>query len=141
MKRWLAYLRRYRIQTVAVILIAALLSIWVLASARKRFTLYIALAWALGTLFLPLIFMPVYLSVLLLWRWPARPRRARFLLPLAYGVIVIAAIASYFYFDSQSVDAHLARATHAKLTEDHATVIREYRRALAERRKAEGKTA
>jgi hypothetical protein len=114
-----------------VILISALLSIWVLASARKRFPLYLAFAWALGTLFLPLIVLPVYLAVILLWRRPARLRRGRLLLPLAYGVILIATIVSYFYLDSQSVDAHLARATQAKLTEDHATVIREYRRALA----------
>ncbi|HEY2964613.1 MAG TPA: hypothetical protein VGJ37_19505 [Pyrinomonadaceae bacterium] len=115
----------------AVILISALLSTWVLASARKRFSIYAAFAWAVGTLFLPLIVLPVYLSVILLWPRPVRSRRWRLLLPIAYGVIVIAAISAYFYLDSQSVDAHLARATRAKVTEDHATVIREYRRALA----------
>ena len=37
---------------------------------------------------------------------------------------------AYFYFDSRSVDAHLARATQAKLVEDSTTAIREYREAL-----------
>ena len=53
------------------------------------------------------------------------------MLPLVYGVIVIGAISFYFYRDRQTVDAHLARAVQAKLVEDHATAIREYRRALA----------
>lgn len=114
-----------------VILISALLSTWVLASARKRFPLYIAFAWAAGTLLLPLIALPAYWVVLLLWRQPVRPPRRRFLLPLIYGLTVTGTIATYLYFDNQSVDAHLARATQAKLVEDHATVIREYRRALA----------
>jgi hypothetical protein len=53
------------------------------------------------------------------------------LLPFVYGVILIAAIAFYYYRDRQSVDAHLARAVQAKLVDDHATAIREYRRAIA----------
>lgn len=113
-----------------VLLISALISTWVLASARKRFPLYAAFAWAAGTLFLPLVVLPGYLSVILLWRREVRSRRWRVLLPLVYGVIVIAAIAVYFYVDRQSVDAHLARAAEAKLIDDHATAIREYRRAL-----------
>jgi hypothetical protein len=113
-----------------VLIISALLSIWVLASARKRFPLYAAFAWTLGTLFLPLVVLPGYLSVILLWRPAVRSRRWRMLLPLAYGVIVIAILAVYFYVDRQSVDAHLARAVEAKLIDDHATAIREYRRAL-----------
>ena len=114
----------------AVFLISALISTWILASARKRFPVYAAFGWAVGTLLLPLVVVPVYLSVVLLWRPPVRPRRWRFVLPLAYGVIVVAAISFYFYRDRQSVDAHLARAVQAKLVEDHATAIREYRRAL-----------
>jgi tetratricopeptide (TPR) repeat protein len=113
------------------LLLAALLSIWILASARKRFSIYIAFPWAVGTLFLPLVVAPVYLAVILLWRLPARSRRWRFSLPLAYGAILLTALGFYFYRDSQSVDAHLARATQAKLVEDHAAAIREYRRALA----------
>lgn len=115
----------------AVFFVSALLSIWVLASARKRFPLYAAFGWAVGTLLLPLIVLPVYLATLLFWRPEVRERRWRFVLPLAYGVIVVTAISVYFYRDRQSVDAHLARAVQAKLVEDHATAIREYRRALA----------
>jgi hypothetical protein len=115
----------------AVVLISALLSTWVLASARKRFPIYIAFSWAAATLFLPLVVLPIYLCVILLWQPRIRFREWRYLLPLAYGVIVVGSIVGYFFFDSRSVDAHLARATQAKLIEDHATVIREYRRALA----------
>lgn len=113
-----------------VLVVSALVSVWVLASARKRFPVYVAFAWALGTLFLPLVVFPLYLSVVLLWRREVRARRWRVLLPVAYGVVVIGVIALEFYVDRQSVDAHLARAAEAKLVDDHATVIREYRRAL-----------
>ena len=58
------------------------------------------------------------------------PPRWRYALPLLYAVIVLSAIGAYFYFDSRSVDAHLARATRAKLVEDSTTAIREYREAL-----------
>ena len=114
----------------AVFLLSSLLSTWVLASARKRFPVYTALAWALGTLLLPLVVLPLYLAVILFYRPPVRSRWGRFVLPLAYGAIVVAAIGFYFYRASQTVDAHLARAVQAKLVEDHATAIREYRRAL-----------
>lgn len=115
----------------AVFLLAALLSIWVLASARKRFPLYVAFGWAVGTLLLPLVVLPVYLAVILLWRPAVRARRWRLLLPLAYGTIVIAAISFYFYRHTQSVDAQLARAVQAKLVDDYAAAISAYRRALA----------
>ena len=115
----------------AVFLLSALLSTWVLASARKRFPIYTAFAWAAGTLLLPLVVLPLYLAVILYWRLPVRSRRWRFMLPFAYGAIVVAAIGFYFYRASQTVDAHLARAVQAKLVEDHVTAIREYRRALA----------
>lgn len=114
----------------SVILIAALLSTWVLASARKRFPLSIALAWAFGTLFLPLVVLPAYLAAILLWQRPVYLPRWRLVLPLTYGLIVTASVALYFYLDHRTVDAHLARAVQAKLIDDHETAIREYRRAL-----------
>src|SRR6185503_15695281 len=96
----------------------------------KRFQFHYALALALGTLFLPLIVFPIYL-VLMMWRPKVGPpRRWRYLLPMLYAVIALSAIGVYFYFDSRSVDAHLARATQAKLVEDSTTAIREYRAAL-----------
>jgi len=113
-----------------VLLISALLSTWVLASARKRFPIYLAFAWAAGTLLFPLIVTPVYFAVVMLRPPPVRAPRRRPLLPLAYGTVLIASLSLYFYFDHQSVDAHLARATQAKLVEDHTTAIREYRQAL-----------
>jgi len=115
----------------AAFAVSALVSTWVLASARKRFQLHYALILAVGTLFLPLIVLPVYL-VLMMWRGKiGPPQRWRYLLPLVYAVITLSAIGAYFYFDSRSVDAHLARATQAKLVEDSTTAIREYRKALA----------
>lgn len=115
----------------SVLIAAALISTWVLGSARKRFPLYIAFAWALGALFLPLVVLPAYLVVILLWRRRVYSPAWPLVLPLTYGLIVTASTAAYFYFDSRTVDAHLARAARAKLIEDHGTVIREYNRALA----------
>jgi MFS family permease len=115
----------------AASVIAALLSTWVLASARRRFHLFYATALAIGTLFLPLIVFPIYL-VMMLWRKRNKPpQRWRYALPLLYAVIVLAGIVTFFYLDRRSVDAHLARATRAKLVEDSNAAIREYRQALA----------
>jgi hypothetical protein len=114
----------------AAFAVSAIVSAWVLASARKRFRLHYALALAIGTLFLPFVVFPIYL-VIMMWRPKiGPPRRWRYLLPLLYAVIALSAIGAYFYFDSQSVDAHLARATRAKLVEDSTTAIHEYREAL-----------
>ena len=115
----------------AAFVISALVSTWVLASARRRFQLFYAIALAAGTLFLPLIVFPIYL-VTMLWRKRSEPpRRWRYALPLLYAAIVLAGIVTYFYLDRRSVDAHLARATRAKLVEDSNAAIREYRQALS----------
>jgi hypothetical protein len=114
----------------AAFAVSALISTWVLGSARKRFQLFYALALAIGTLFLPLIVFPVYL-VVMMWRGKTGlPRRWRYSLPLLYALITLSAVGAYFYFDSRSVDAHLARAAQAKLVDDSTTAIREYRAAL-----------
>ena len=79
--------------------ISALLSTWVLASARRRFPLYYAIALAIGTFFLPLIVFPIYL-VIMLWRKRNEPPpRWRYALPVLYAVIVLAGIATYYYLD------------------------------------------
>lgn len=110
---------------------SALLSTWVLASARKRFQLPNAFVLAVGTLFLPLIVFPLYL-VLMMWRPRTDPpKRWRYSLPLLYAAVALSAIGAYFYFENRSVDAHLARATQAKLDDDSNTAMREYREALA----------
>ena len=114
----------------AAFAVSALISTWVLASARKRFRLHYAFALALGTLFLPFVVFPIYL-VMMMWRPKiGPPRRWRYSLPLLYAAIALSAIGAYFYFDGRSVDAHLARATRAKLVEDSTTAILEYREAL-----------
>ena len=115
----------------AASVLSALISTWVLASARKRFSLPTAIALAVATLFLPLIVFPLYL-VSMMWRPKlGPPKKWRYALPLLYGATILSAIVAFYYFDSRSVDAHLARATRAKLLEDRATTIREYRQALA----------
>jgi hypothetical protein len=110
---------------------SVLISTWVLASARKRFQLHYALALAVGTLFLPLIVFPIYLVLMMYRPKIGLPKRWRYSLRLLYAAIALSVIGAYFYFDSRSVDAHLARATQAKLVEDSTTAIREYRAALA----------
>jgi len=110
---------------------SALLSTWVLASARKRFALPYAVAIALATLLLPLVVFPLYLALIIWRRTDRRPRRWRYLLPFLYASILLCAIGLFFYFDSRTVDAHLARAARAKLVYDHPTAIKEYRQALA----------
>ena len=115
----------------AASVISALLSTWVLASARRRFRFYYAIALAIGTLFLPLIVFPIYLVIMLWRKRNDPPPRWRYALPLLYAAIVLTAIVTYFYLDRRSVDAHLARATRAKLVEDANAAIREYRQALA----------
>ena len=113
-----------------VVVISILLSAWVLASARKRFLTAVAFAWTVGTLFLPFIVLPVYLAVILLWQRPVRTRGWRFILPLLYATVLLGATGLFIYHENQTVDEHLARANQAKLVEDHATAIREYREVL-----------
>lgn len=115
----------------AAFIASALLSTFVLASARKRLSLQYALALAAGTLLLPLIIFPLYL-VIMFWRKPVGPpQKWRFRLPLLYAAIILSGIGVYYYFDSRTVDAYLARAERAKLVDDYTAAIREYRGALA----------
>ena len=83
----------------AAFVISALVSTWVLASARKRLRLIYAIALAVGTLFLPLIVFPIYLVIMLWSKRYEPPKRWRYALPLLYAVIVLAGIAMYFYLD------------------------------------------
>ena len=115
----------------AAFALSALLSTWVLASARKRFQLLHALALAIGTLFLPLIVFPIYLAIILWRKRIGPPPKWRYALPLLYAAVTLLSIGVFFYVDSRSADAHVARATQAKLVYDSKTAIREYRQALA----------
>jgi len=109
---------------------SALLSTWVLASARKRFALHYAFAIALATLVLPLVVFPLYLAVIIWRRAGTPPGRWRYALPLLYAAVVLSAIWLFVYFDGRTVDAHLARAARARLIDDTSATIREYRQAL-----------
>lgn len=122
----------------AVLLLSAVLSTWVLASARKvGFPDYIALAWALATLIFPPVVLPLYLIA----RYAKRRRntenretrnvRHRFAWPTLYLLAVTSFISLYGYNESMSADAYLAQAAKAKLKGDRAATIREYRKALA----------
>jgi tetratricopeptide (TPR) repeat protein len=113
-----------------VLVFSALISAWVLASARKRFPFYQSLLWALGTLFFPLIVLPLYFVALLVTKRKATARHA-IVLPLLYAAIVLCCIGVYIYRDTWSVDAHLARATQDKLKSERAKTIQEYKDALA----------
>ncbi len=129
--------------------VTLLISAWVLASARRRsFPLPIVILWTLGTLLFPLIILPLYLIVRSHRRRREKereheagdsenqadesraPLRFRRTLPLAYLVLMLAGGALYYYKDWMSVDAHLARANQARLTDDKERVIKEYREAL-----------
>lgn len=115
----------------AAFALSALLSTWVLASARRRFQLLQAFGLAIGTLFLPLIVFPIYLASML-WRSKSGPPvKWRYALPILYATLALLSIGIFFYLDSRSADAHLARATQAKLVNDSKTAIREYRQSLA----------
>ncbi|MDQ3134722.1 MAG: PLD nuclease N-terminal domain-containing protein [Acidobacteriota bacterium] len=66
----------------------------------------------------------------------APPRRAasffrrRVALPFGYLAILLALAAIFFYRDYHSLDAHLARASHARLHGQRARAVSEYRAAL-----------
>lgn len=114
-----------------VTIISALVATWVLASARRRFPIYIALVVAVGTFFFPLIVFPLYLAVLLLWaRSKSDSIRWRFAIPLAFLAVTLGTIAIYQYIDDRRVDSRLSRATMAKVAHDLDGAIGEYRRAL-----------
>jgi hypothetical protein len=128
----------------AVLVVSAVISTCVFASARKRFPLYLSFIWALGILVFPLIVLPLYFVSLLLMRRQAAPIgddrhsrpsassvKNRFAVPLFYGVVVLSSIGVYFYRDSQTVDAHLAKAAQARLLENRVKTIDEYKKALA----------
>ena len=132
--------------------LSALVSAFVFASTRKRrFRSYAVALWTLGTLFFPLIILPLYLIVLARARRSERvseapqqtkavaekrpkthaaPSAWKHILPILYLVAVLSLIALFFYRDYWSLDAHLWRASNAKLRGPHEKVVNEYRAAL-----------
>jgi hypothetical protein len=121
-----------------VLVLSALLSTWVLSSARKaRFRTLVSAAWALGTLLMPPVFFPVYLIARFAKRTPSpdvthkvASIKQRLLIPLLYLIVVLSIIGWFYYRDTSSVDAHLARATDAKVRGQRNRTINEYRQAL-----------
>jgi hypothetical protein len=130
----------------SVLVLSAVASIWVLASARRhRFTTYAAFAGALVTLFFPLVTLPLYLIARFIRRRTKQPYQERekrktlsssaplpwrVAIPLAYAASVFSLIGFYLYSDYQSVDGHLARAVQSKLMGKRGGAIDEYRAAL-----------
>lgn len=119
-----------------VLVVSAFVSTCVLRSARRRFGFWSSLTWALGTLFLPLIVLPLYLASI----WLRRPNSVSkseppltntLGIPLLYGSIVLLAIGAYLYHDYTTVDAYLARAAQARIKGKRAMAIAEYRAALS----------
>ena len=110
---------------------AAILSALVLASARRRVPSYQAFIVAVATFFLPLVIFPLYVAFIVLgFRPKSLLPKFGFLLPAAYLAVVLIAFGVNQFFDERSVDAHLSRASMAKVNSDYATAIREYRQAL-----------
>ena len=115
----------------AVVVLSALLSTWLLVSARKRLRLYQALLLAIAAFFLPFVVLPLYLAFLALWRRPkARPVKWWSIIPLLFLTTVLTIVGLYTYYDERTVDAHLSRATKARTHTDPVTAIKEYRAAL-----------
>ncbi len=130
--------------------LTALLSAWVLASARKRrLNAAVTTLWTLSTLFFPLVVLPLYLVFRFFQRRDepqkklgrdettgnpesekSAPPAWRHGLPLVYLVLLLSLGALYFYTDYRSVDAHLARANQARVRGQQERIIEEYRAAL-----------
>jgi tetratricopeptide (TPR) repeat protein len=99
----------------------------------------------LGTLFFPLIVVPLYLIVKSMAKRrerslphslsehpadPAQSVRWKRIVPLLYAAVVLSSTGLYLYRDYRSLDAHLARAAQARLTGERSRTINEYRTAL-----------
>ena len=113
------------------IVLAAMLSTLILASARRRFSLHYAFLWAGLAFFLPSVVVPIYLATLLIWRLPRIEHvKHRFVVPTAYLALLLGIFAGYQYRDRRSVDSHLAEASFAKVSSDQLAAIRQYREAL-----------
>ena len=122
----------------AALVVSALASIWILKSARRhRFRDHLAVAWALATLFFPLITLPMYVIVRFIRRGHRIPLpdhsaalRWQVAMPLTYAALVLSLIAVYLYRDQHSVDAYLASAAQAKVSGERMGTIDAYRAAL-----------
>lgn len=119
----------------AALILSALVSTWVFASALKRFPFFVALLWALATLLLPPIVLPLYLIALFVRPVSASSShgRRRIIATLSYAALALAGTGFYLQQETRGVDAHLAQAAYAKVRGNHGRAIAEYRAALNER--------
>jgi len=115
----------------AITVLSAIISSWLLFSARKRFPLYQAFAWALTGFFFPFVILPLYLALLVLWR-PPHLKKVRYRVALAglYLMVILTIFGVYTYNNSHTVDAHLSRAALASVKNDTTKAINEYREVL-----------
>jgi tetratricopeptide (TPR) repeat protein len=115
----------------AVVVISAFLSTWLLVSARKRFPLYLALPLAIAAFFLPFVILPLYFASLIIWpRTKVSDIKWRLILPLLFLTTILTVFSVYTYIDERTVDAHLSRASMAKVHSEPIKAIKEYREAL-----------
>lgn len=141
-----------------VFALAALASACVLADARRaRLSAWAVAAWTLLTLVCAPVFLPLYLAARLFiprgnetdesiaggdvtpgqqlshQRLSPRLRRllSRAALPALYAASLLALGGLHFYRDARSADAHLLRASRAKLSDRRERAVAEYRAALA----------
>ncbi len=110
---------------------------------RRRLSSYGAASWPVTTLLLPLIVLPIYLITRRAssgingpiadgeTATVKKPSRLRIiLLPLLYASLLLSAEALAFHLENRTADAHLARASQARLLGQQERTIREYRAAL-----------
>jgi tetratricopeptide (TPR) repeat protein len=118
------------------LVVSAFLSTWILFNARRNgFRLHSSLAWALASLFFPLVVFPLYLFVRINRHTQvnddaARTLPARFLLPALYLFFVLTILAAAQYRERRNVDTYLARATQARVAGNTAKAVEQYRKAL-----------
>ena len=118
----------------AALILSALISTWVFASARRRFPFYVALLWAVATLlFLPIV-LPLYVIAVLIWRRSESRSHLRWpiIMPLIYAAAVLGGTLFYLRQETRGVDAHLAQAAYAKVRGNHREAIAQYQAALLE---------
>jgi len=118
----------------AALILSALISTWVFASARRRFPFYVALLWAVATLlFLPIV-LPLYVIAVLIWRRSESRSHLRWpiIMPLIYAAAVLGGTLFYLRQERRGVDAHLAQAAYAKVRGNHREAIAQYQAALVE---------